>query len=103
MRAAPTNPDLGDVLQRFYEDIEGRHWEIAYAMLSSRLRSTTSEAAFEARYAPFTNADVTVGQPNGLHVAVRLSDAARHVATTEHVALAWDGEDWKIDRLDRTR
>lgn len=102
-RPAPTNPDLGDVLERYYEDVEGRHWEIAYAMLSPRLRASMSEAAFEARYAPYANADVTVGQPDGRRVAVHLSDAAHHLSTTERVTLAWDGEDWTIDRLDRTR
>lgn len=102
VQPAPANADLGAVLERFYQDIEGRHWQIAYAMLSPHLRSTLSESAFEARYAPYADADVTVGQSNGLHTTVQLNDAAHHRATTEDVTLKWDGEDWTIDGVRRT-
>ncbi len=99
---APTNPDLGAVLERYYQQIEGRHWSIAYAMLSPRLRAELPEPSFEARYAAFTNADVTVGESNGTRIQVRLDDAARHAGATETVTLKWDGEDWTIDAIDRT-
>jgi len=102
-RPAPKNPDLGDVLERFYEDIEGRHWDVAYAMLSPRLRAALPEPAFEARYAAFADADVNVGQPAGLRAVVRLDDARSHASAVERVTLAWNGEDWTVDRLDRVR
>jgi hypothetical protein len=103
VQPAPSNPDLGAVLERYYGQIQGRHWSFAYAMLSPRLRATLPESAFEARYADLTNADVTVGQSAGLRLPVRLDDTAHHTATTETVTLAWNGEDWTIDRLDRGR
>ncbi len=98
---APTDPDLGAVLERYYQQIEGRHWDVAYAMLSPRLRAALPEPAFEARYAPFTDADVNVGESNGMRVQVDLDDTANHIRATENLTLKWNGEDWTIDRIDR--
>jgi hypothetical protein len=103
---APANPDLGTVMERFYQQIEGAHWPFAYAMLSPRYRAALDQDRFVARYASFADLDVSRRQ-DGDRVVVATIGAkergtpprARRFAET--TTLAWDGEDWKIDRIER--
>ncbi len=100
---APADPDLGTVMERFYGDVEGRHWAIAYAMLSPRLRRSLSRSDFEARYAGFTDADAALRQTGARTVTATLSahDGAHERRVEERWTLAWDGEDWQLDALSR--
>jgi hypothetical protein len=103
---APANPDLATVMERFYQLIEGAHWPFAYAMLSPRYRATMAQDRFVARYDRYTDLDVSLRQYGDRVVVATLgakdrgspSQARRFEETT---TLAWDGEDWKIDRIAR--
>jgi hypothetical protein len=103
---APANPDLGTVMERFYQQVEGAHWPFAYAMLSPRYRAALGQDALVARYAAFADLDVSLRQ-SGDRVVVATVGAkergapARARRFEETITLAWDGEDWKIDRIVR--
>ena len=103
---APANPDLGTVMERFYQQIEGAHWPFAYAMLSPRYRATIGQARFVARYDTFADLDVSLRQ-YGDRVVVATIGAKQRGAPArarrfeETTTLAWDGEDWRIDAIER--
>jgi hypothetical protein len=103
---APANPDLGTVMERFYQQIEGAHWPFAYAMLSRRYRASISQDRFVAQYSAFGELDVSLRQ-YGDRVVVATIGAkergtpARARRFEETTALAWDGEGWTIDRIVR--
>jgi hypothetical protein len=104
--AAPANPDLGTVIERFYQQIEGEHWRFAYAMLSPRYRATLTPEEFQRRYDVLLSPDVTAQQLGGSTVVVRIdakdrADRTRAIHLEETVKLAWDGEQWTIDRIER--
>ncbi|MBV8643980.1 MAG: hypothetical protein JO225_08700 [Candidatus Eremiobacteraeota bacterium] len=103
VRTAPADPDLGSVMERFYQQVEGGHWRFAYAMLSPHARTTITEDGLRARYAGLVSPDVMVRQV-GPRLVVASIDAGRagsaeHVHLEELVTLAWDGEGWTIDAL----
>lgn len=103
---APADPDLGTVMERFYGDVEGGHWAIAYAMLSPRYRRTVGRGDFEAQYARFTDLDASLRQTGPRTVVATLTahdraDPARVHRFAESWTLAWDGEDWTLDALRR--
>jgi hypothetical protein len=103
---APANPDLGTVMERFYQQIEGAHWPFAYAMLSPRYRAALDQDRFVARYAGFADLDVSLRQLGGRVVVATIGAKERGAPSRarrfeEMTALAWDGEDWKIDRIER--
>lgn len=102
---APADPDLGTVMERFYQQVEGAHWRFAYAMLSPRYRSSLSQDRFVALYEPYTDLDVSLRQ-FGDRVVATLGAKERAGPPRAHrfeetTTLAWDGEDWKIDRVAR--
>ncbi len=99
----PADPDLGTVVERFYGDVEGRHWAIAYAMLSPRLHATLSQPAFQARYATLTDADVALRQTGARTVVAKLvaHDRPHERRLEERWTLIWDGEAWMLDGLSR--
>lgn len=103
---APANPDLGTVMERYYQYIGGRHWQFAYAMLSPRYRATLSQDAFVARYEDLADADVAIRHRPGTVVVAQLDgvdrkDRSRRVHVLEVVKLVWDGEQWTIDDIAR--
>jgi hypothetical protein len=104
---APANPDLGTVMERFYEQIEGAHWPFAYAMLSQRYRASLSQDAFVARYDGFADMDVALRQRGGDRIVVATIAAKERGAAgrarrfEETATLGWDGDDWRIDRIAR--
>src|SRR3979409_623699 len=59
---APVTPDLGTVMERFYQQIEGAHWPFAYAMLSPRYRATIGQERFVARSDTCGDLDVALRQ-----------------------------------------
>jgi hypothetical protein len=59
---APANPDLGTVMERFYQQVEGAHWRFAYAMLSPRYRAALNQERFVALYDGYTDLDVSLRQ-----------------------------------------
>jgi|GEM_PF-1915662 len=103
---APVNPDLGTVMERFYQQVEGAHWPFAYAMLSPRYRAALDQDRFVALYERYTDLDVSLRQL-GDHVVVAMLGAKERGAAPrayrfeETTTLAWDGEDWRIDRIVR--
>jgi hypothetical protein len=104
--AAPANPDLATVMERFYQQVEGQHWKFAYAMLSPRYRGTLSDSAFVDRYADLVNPDVQLQQKTDRVVVAQVRgrdrlDRARYHGFEETVTLAWDGEQWVIDDIRR--
>lgn len=103
---APADPDLGTVMERFYGDVEGGHWAIAYAMLSPRYRRTLSRDDFVAQYARFADVDASLRQSGTRSLVATLTthdrtDRTRVRRFVETWTLAWDGEDWKLDALRR--
>ncbi|HWT04227.1 MAG TPA: hypothetical protein VN224_00590 [Xanthomonadales bacterium] len=103
---APANPDLGTVMERFYQQVEGAHWPFAYAMLSPRYRASLTQDRFVALYDRYTDLDVSLRQ-FGDHIVVATLGAKERGSPPrahrfeETTTLAWDGEDWKIDRIAR--
>lgn len=98
----PRDPDLGTVMERFYQYVEGGHWGFAYAMLAPAYRTRTSEADLVARYGRFTSFDVTLRQRSDTKVVSRFAGTGRDgrsLRDEETVTLAWDGADWKITGL----
>ncbi len=103
---SPANPDLGTVMERFYQQIEGAHWPFAYAMLSRRYRASVSEDRFVARYSAFADLDVSLRQYGDRVVVATIGAKERGTPSharrfEETTTLAWDGEDWAIDRIVR--
>jgi hypothetical protein len=103
---APANPDLGTVMERFYQQIEGAHWPFAYAMLSPRYRATLGQDRLVARYDTFADLDVSLRQYGDRVVVAAIGARQRGMPTRvrrfeETATLAWDGEDWTIDRIVR--
>jgi hypothetical protein len=102
----PANPDLATVMERFYQQVEGAHWPFAYAMLSARYRASLNQDRFITLYDGYTDLDVSLRQYGGRVVVAMLGAKERGNAPREHrfeetTTLAWDGEDWKIDRIAR--
>jgi hypothetical protein len=104
-KPAPTDADLGSVLERYYQYVEGGHWRFAHEMLSPRLRARVSENDLMDRYDAFASSpQVTVRQTSGTALVVWLdgdarADPSRSLHVEEHVTMAWDGEQWTIDSL----
>ena len=103
---APAEPDLATVMERFYQQVEGGHWRFADAMLSPRLRAQLGENGLRSRYETIGNLDVTLRQENARTVVAMLGAKERGGAAHAHrfeetTTLAWDGEDWKIERIAR--
>lgn len=103
---APANPDLATVMERYYQQIEGAHWPFAYAMLSPRYRASLSQDRFVALYDRYGDLDVSLRQRDDRVVVAALGatergGTARRHRFVETTTLAWDGEDWKIDRIAR--
>ena len=103
---APADPDLAGVMERFYQQVEGRHWRFAYAMLSAQYRAGRSEAELRNRYDELADLDVNLRQRTDRIVVARLVahdrlDRARVRAVDETVTLAWDGGQWVIDAIRR--
>lgn len=102
---APKNPDLGTVMERYYQLVEGKHWDFAYAMLAPAYRGHVSEDAFARRYGGFSSADVDVRQESDRVVVVRLGAldraSGKRLAVEETVTLSWNGADWKIASIRR--
>ena len=103
---APANPDLGTVMERFYQQVEGAHWPFAYAMLSPRYRASIGQDRFVARYGTFADLDVSLRQSGDRVVIATIGAKERGTPPRarrfeETTTLAWDGEDWKIDGIVR--
>ncbi|HYW53995.1 MAG TPA: hypothetical protein VE826_08495 [Dongiaceae bacterium] len=103
---APAEPDLATVMERFYQQVEGAHWPFAYAMLSPRYRSSLSQDRFVALYDRYGDLDVSLRQHGDRVVVAMLGAKERGGAAHAHrfeetTTLAWDGEDWKIERIAR--
>jgi hypothetical protein len=102
----PADPDLGTVVERFYQYVEGAHWRFAYAMLSPRYRGTLTEQDLMQHYGSIGSGDVAVRQTPGTVVTAVLDasdpkDPSRHVRVEEKLKLVWDGEQWMIDDIAR--
>lgn len=103
---APADPDLATVMERFYQQVEGAHWPFAYAMLSRRYRVALDQDRFVALYEGYTDLDVSLRQFGDRVVVATLGAKDRGAAPRAHrfeetTTLAWDGEDWRIDRIVR--
>ncbi len=101
---APKNPDLGTVMERFYQQLEGGHWGFAYAMLAPAYRARLSESQLTQRYSIYASFDVTLRQRSDTLVTARIEAVdrdARPQHAEETVRLNWDGADWKIAGIRR--
>jgi hypothetical protein len=101
----PSHPDMSSFVERYYQQIEGAHWTIAYAMLSERYRAAHDRSAFETSYQGTSNADISARQLGDRREDVRLtipasaSVPARSIRET--LTFAWDGEGWTVDDISR--
>jgi hypothetical protein len=103
---APKNPDLTDFMERFYQQVEGSHWAFAYGMLSPRYRQALTQQQLVDRYSGLVDPNVRARQLSDRTVMAWLdgTDRAhpgRALHLTEMVTLAWDGEAWTIDAIER--
>lgn len=103
---APKNPDLTDVMERFYQQVEGGHWAIAYGMLSARYRARLTQQQLADRYAVLSDPSVHARQRSDRMVVAWIDagdrqNSGRAVHIREAVTLAWDGEQWTIDAIER--
>jgi hypothetical protein len=103
---APKNPDLSGVMERFYQQVEGGHWAFAYAMLSARCRAGLTQQQLVDRYSDLVDPNVRARQLSDRTVVAWLDgtdrkDPGRALHVRETVTLAWDGEQWTIDALER--
>lgn len=102
---APSHPDLSSLVERYYQQIEGAHWTIAYAMLSERYRGSHDRPAFETSYQGTSNADINARQVGDRRelVLLRIPASANAPARSirETLTFAWDGEEWKVDDITR--
>jgi hypothetical protein len=103
---APKNPDLTVVMERFYQQVTSGHWPFAYAMLSPDLRATLTQQQLVERYSDVVDPNVRARQLSDRTVVAWLDGTERghperalHVRET--VTLAWDGEQWTIDAIER--
>ena len=103
---APKNPDLTVVMERFYQQVTSSHWPFAYAMLSPRLRAALTQQQLVERYQGIVDPNVRARQLSDRTVVAWLDGTERahpgrplHVRET--VTLAWDGEQWTIDAIER--
>ena len=103
---APKNPDLSAVMERFYQQVEGGHWPFAYAMLSASYRARLTQPQLVERYGDLIDPNVRARQLSDRTVVAWLDGTERghpgralHVRET--VTLAWDGEQWTIDAIER--
>jgi hypothetical protein len=100
----PRNPDLTAVAERFYGLLEGRHFNVAYGMLTPALQHKLSREQFDARYRDLDAADVIAHQEGDRAVAAEISIPARngHAAYSvrERVTYRWSGDDWSVDALE---
>ena len=104
---APAYPDLGAVMERFYQQVEDGHWRFADAMLTPRYRASLGPDGVRARYEPLADIDVTLQQrdPRTVITALSALDSGtprRRRRYRETVKLAWDGEQWLIDSIARS-
>jgi hypothetical protein len=101
----PSHPDLSSIVERYYQQIEGAHWNIAYAMLSERYRAAHDRSAFETSYQGTSNADISARQLGDRRELVRLTIPASGNAPArtirETLTFAWDGEEWTVDDITR--
>jgi hypothetical protein len=102
---APSHPDMSSFVERYYQQIEGAHWTIAYAMLSERYRAAHDRSAFETSYRGTSNADISARQLGDRRELVRLTIPASANAPArsirETLGFAWDGEEWTVDDITR--
>jgi hypothetical protein len=103
---APANPDLATLMERYYQLVEGAHWPFAYAMLSPRYRASLNQDRFVATYDRYADLDVRIHQTSDRVVVATFGAKDRANPSRTHVfeetmTLAWDGEDWKIERIAR--
>jgi hypothetical protein len=102
---APRDPDFTTLIERFYGQLEAGHWAPADAMVSDRYRDMLTIAALKERYRDFANADVNARQTGTRTVDVQLTAPAIGTRSAhsvhEIVTFSWNGEEWKIDRIDR--
>jgi hypothetical protein len=101
----PTHPDMSSFVERYYQQIEGAHWTIAYAMLSERYRAAHDRPSFETSYRGTSNADISARQLGDRREMVRLTIPASVNAPAsslrETLTFAWDGEEWTVDDITR--
>jgi hypothetical protein len=103
---APKNPDLTEFMERFYQQVTSGRWPFAYAMLSPRLRAALTQQQLVERYQGIVDPNVRARQLSDRTVVAWLDGTERahpghplHVRET--VTLAWDGEQWTIDAIER--
>jgi len=99
----PKDPDLGSVMERFYQQVEGQHWQFAYAMLAPAYRARHGESDLVARYGRYASFAVTLRQRSDTVVVSDIDGIDRDRGSPQRdeelVTLAWDGADWKIADL----
>lgn len=96
---APANPDLDAVMERFYQMVEERHWNVAYAMLAPSLRARVSELRLRSRYERYTDAEIHVRQLDTRTVTAQLVAPHGGPVLHERATFVWNGTDWQILRL----
>ncbi|HZX68038.1 MAG TPA: hypothetical protein VFE70_04090 [Candidatus Elarobacter sp.] len=103
---APQDPDLAAVMERFYQMVEGEHWQFADLMLTPGYHTRLGLDGMRPRYANLTGIDVTLQQTGSSTVVAHMSardrsNPARVLNFIETSRLFWDGQQWGIDEIAR--
>ena len=103
---APQDADLAAVMERFYQLIEGEHWEFADAMLTPGFHTILGMDGVRPRYQDLADIDVTLQQTGASTVVAHLTakqrgDPSRIVHVVEIVRLFDADGQWAIDSIAR--
>lgn len=93
----PREPDLGAVMERYYEAATSGHWLLVHGMLSQRLGARLDGDALRRRYGPFRDARVRIADAGPKTIRTILRTPV--LQTTETATLRWDSDRWEIDSL----
>jgi len=103
---APQDADLAAVMERFYQLVEGEHWQFADLMLTPDFHTTLGMDGVRERYKDLTDIDVTLEQTGSSTVVAHVNakdrvNPAHRLRFVETSRLFWDGQQWAIDTIAR--
>ena len=96
-RPEPKNPDLGAVMERYYQGVTSERWAFVHAMLAPKLADRYDTDALKARYGRYRDADVQVQEAHGKTMRTTLRTPTLQAA--ESATLTWAGDHWEIAQL----
>ena len=102
----PQDTDLAAVMERFYQQVEGEHWQFADGMLTPGFHTILGLDGVRPRYQDLWNLDVSLQQTGSSTVVAHLtarhrSDPARYSSYIETARLFYTEGRWEVDSIAR--